>query len=179
MPLQGGIIEMTDFRRKLIARLLGVFVLAVGAVVGWLGLNEHARRMGGPESSWVRTPSEIVRVQPNPRYEDRVQEVYSFTAPNGREVTCPVSRDSDDPKEVGDTQDIYVRIDTSPGYCRIATENLDAGFTGAHFMMVFAFLWMAMGAAFILRPPGNVGVGGGGGGTFGGSDGGGGGGDGF
>lgn len=166
---------MSDFKRKLIARLIGVVVLAIGSAIGWYGLNEHARRMGGPDSNWIRTSAEITSVEPDPRGENRVLQTYSFISPGGAAMSCDVGSTRYHAADAGETTTIYVRIDTAPGFCRISTKNLDAGFTGAHFLMIFALVWIGMGTAFIIRPPKNVGSGGHGGGSFGGFDGGGGG----
>jgi hypothetical protein len=149
--------------QKQLLRLLGVGVFAVGALVGKVGLDEHDRRMGGPDSPWTETEATIERIEPDPRYEDRRRQVYAFTAPNGAEMECPVNRRPEIAAPVGETVTIWAHSDNAPGNCRIATENWDAGFTPAHFMMLFAAAWMAMGAAFVIRPPKNISVGGGGG----------------
>lgn len=141
--------------QKTLLRLLGAAVFAVGAFVGKLGLDQHAARMGGPESAWIETRAVVDRIEPNPRYPDRRQNIYTFTAPSGADMECRVGRDPDEDPPAGEAVTIWVHTQTAPGNCRLATENWDAGFTPAHFFMLFALAWMAMGAAFMIRPPRN------------------------
>ncbi len=151
---------------KLLLRLLGAGVFAVGAWVGGMGLDEHAGRMGGPESPWSERTAQIIDIEPHPQYENRVIQLYSIEMPGGETARCPVTDSPDEAGAVGDEVAIWVEESTRTGACRITMENWDAGFTGAHFFMIFGALWMATGAAFIIRPPKNVDVGGSDGGPF-------------
>ena len=145
--------------RKLILRLVGALLFAFGAWVGSLGLGEHAKRMGGPDSGWEQVEAEVVAVSPHPQYENKLVQTFRLEVSGGEQVDCDVVRSPDTVMSVGDTTELWVHDDTSSGDCRIATENLDAGFTGAHFLMIFGAMWMLMGAAFIIRPPNRVHVG--------------------
>jgi hypothetical protein len=148
---------------KFLLRLLGAGVFAVGAWVGSVGLDQHAERMGGPQSSWRERTAEIIDVEPHPQYENRVIQLYAIEMPDSEVAQCPVTDRPDEAGAVGDEVRIWVDDSTRTGACRITLENWDAGFTPAHFFMIFAALWMAMGAAFMIRPPRNAGVGGSGG----------------
>lgn len=123
--------------------------------------------MGGPESTWRQQTAQIIEVQPHPQYENRVIQLYSIEMPGGETAQCPVTDSPDEAGAPGDEVTLWVEETTRTGACRITMENWDAGFTEAHFFILFGALWMAMGAAFIIRPPKNVGGGSyGGGGPF-------------
>lgn len=157
---------MTKRPPKFVLRLAGAGMLAFGAWVGSIGFDQYQSRMGGPQSSWRERTAEIVEVEPHPQYQDRIIQLYSIEMPGGEVAQCPVTDSPDEAGSVGDELIIWVEDSTRTGACRIAMENWDSGFTPAHFFMIFAALWMAMGAAFIIRPPKNVGVGGSDGGPF-------------
>ena len=159
---------MTNAPKKppnpMLLRLLGAGVFAVGAWVGSIGLDQHASRMGGPESAWRERTAQIIEVQPHPQYDNRVIQIYRIDMPGGETARCPVTESPEEAGAIGDEVTLWVEGGTRTGACRITDENWDAGFTPAHFFMIFAALWMAMGAAFIIRPPGNYQVGSEGGG---------------
>lgn len=157
---------MTKSPNPLLVRALGAAVFAVGAWVGSIGLDQHADRKGGPNSPWSETQAVVEGVAPHPVYEDRVVRSLRVTVPDAADAVCPVTDSPEDAGAVGDRLSLWVHADTVTGACRITFHPWDQGFTGAHFFMLFGALWLAMGAAFIIRPPKNVGVGGGDGGPF-------------
>lgn len=149
--------------KKSLLRLLGFAVFAFGAFIGKQGLDQHAERVGGPNSAWIETEAVLVRIEPHPQYEQTRRQIYAVTAPSGAQIECRQGRSADDTDPIGTSTTFWVNEASTPGNCQYYSDNPDAGFTPAHFFMLFAVLWMAMGAAFMIRPPNNIGGGGGGG----------------
>jgi hypothetical protein len=86
--------------------------------------------------------------------------------PGSETARRPVTDSPDEAGAAGDELTIWVEGGTRISACRITLENWNAGFTPPHFFMLFGVLWMAMGAAFMIRPPKYFQVGDAGGGPF-------------
>ena len=142
---------------KYVGRLVGLGALALGAGIGWVGLQAVSNAPGGENSELVMVRAEIVGELESDRNPGLYTPVYELTGEDGAAVRCEGGIYSSDRARVGRSERLAVAGDTPLSACSIVWGA--GGPLSAWFIFGVGAAFALMGAAFIIKPPKNMGGG--------------------